>query len=122
MISPRTMLKNLAMLGMAGTCGVLFPQKGSAGQMDFAAHKGKILIAYFSRTGENYGVGNISKGNTEIVAELIQQKTGGDLLHVEPAFAYPIPIMNVLNSQKKKKMPALDLYLQKHLKVSMIMM
>ena len=30
---------------------------------------GKILVAYFSRAGDNYEVGVIEKGNTKIVAE-----------------------------------------------------
>ena len=45
----------------------------------------KILVVYYSRAGENYGVGTIEKGNTEIVAEMIAEKTGGTLLRVEPA-------------------------------------
>ncbi len=45
----------------------------------------KILVAYYSRADENYGVGTITKGNTEIIAEMIAKKTGGTLLHVEPA-------------------------------------
>ncbi|WP_290917175.1 hypothetical protein [Fibrobacter sp.] len=49
-----------------------------------AAEK-KILVAYYSRADENYGVGTITKGNTEIIAEMIAKKTGGTLLHVEPA-------------------------------------
>ena len=40
-----------------------------------------ILVVYFSRTGEQYSVGNIDKGNTEIVAEMIAEKTGSDLYH-----------------------------------------
>lgn len=103
MISRRTMLKNLAVLGLAGTCGLLFSQKGVAGQMDLGAHKGKILIAYFSRTGENYGVGNITKGNTEIVAECIQQNIGGELFHVEPAAAYPNTYDDCVALAKKEK-------------------
>ena len=54
-----------------------------------AASNEKILVAYFSRTGEEYGLGNISKGNTAIVAEIIAQKTGGDLFEIKPAQAYP---------------------------------
>ena len=49
----------------------------------------KILVLYFSRTGEEYNVGNISKGNTEIIAEMIAQKVGGDLFEVKPATPYP---------------------------------
>ena len=49
----------------------------------------KVLVAYFSRTGENYGVGVIEKGNTEIIAEMIAAKTGGDLFRMESVNAYP---------------------------------
>ena len=28
----------------------------------------KVLVAYFSRTGEQYSVGNITEGNTAIIA------------------------------------------------------
>ena len=49
----------------------------------------KVLVAFFSRTGENYAVGNISKGNTHIVAEMIAEKTGGKLFQIEPVNPYP---------------------------------
>ena len=49
----------------------------------------KILVAYFSRADENYNVGNISKGNTKIVAEIIAEKVGGDLFEIKPAKNYP---------------------------------
>ena len=49
----------------------------------------KILIAYFSRADENYGVGVIEKGNTEIIAEMIAEKTGGELFHIERNTPYP---------------------------------
>ena len=43
----------------------------------------KVLIAYFSRTGEQYSVGNISEGNTAIIAKMIAAKTGGDLFEIK---------------------------------------
>lgn len=43
----------------------------------------KVLVAYFSRTGEQYSVGNITEGNTEIVAKIIAQKTNGDLFEIK---------------------------------------
>lgn len=49
----------------------------------------KILVAYFSRTGENYGVGNISKGNTHIIADMIAADTGGETFEIKPVKAYP---------------------------------
>ena len=49
---------------------------------------GKSLIIYFSRSDENYAVGYIDKGNTEIVAEFVQELTGADMFKVEPAVPY----------------------------------
>lgn len=50
--------------------------------------KKKSLIIYFSRADENYSVGYIDKGNTEIVAEYIQELTGADMFKVEPLVPY----------------------------------
>ena len=44
-----------------------------------------ILVLYFSRTGEQYNVGVIEKGNTAIVAEMIGEETGADLYELLPA-------------------------------------
>ena len=49
----------------------------------------KILVVYFSRTGENYEVGNISRGNTQIVAEMIATKVGADTFEIKPVKPYP---------------------------------
>mgnify|MGYP005808738355 CR=1 FL=1 len=51
----------------------------------------KTLIVYYSRKGENYWNGsikNLAKGNTEIVAEMIADITGGDLFEVETVKPY----------------------------------
>lgn len=48
----------------------------------------KSLIVYFSRADENYSVGWIDKGNTEIVAEFVRDLTGADMFKVEPAVPY----------------------------------
>ncbi len=49
----------------------------------------KILVAFFSRTGENYAVGHIEQGNTHIVAEMISAATGGTIFRIESATPYP---------------------------------
>lgn len=49
----------------------------------------KILVAYFSRGDENYGVGNIEVGNTELLAEYIAKKLGADTFKIEPITPYP---------------------------------
>lgn len=57
---------------------------------NFVSAQGKILVAYFSRVGNEYGVGNIQKGNTRIIAEIIAQKTGGDLFEIKTVTPYPV--------------------------------
>ena len=49
----------------------------------------KFLVLYFSRTGEEYAIGNITKGNTAIVAEYIAKKTGADTFEIKPTTPYP---------------------------------
>ena len=44
--------------------------------------QGKSLVVYYSRTGENYAVGNIAEGNTAIVAKMIAERTGADLFEI----------------------------------------
>ena len=50
---------------------------------------GSILIVYFSRAGENYGVGTVSVGNTAIMAGYIQEYTGGATFEIVPTVPYP---------------------------------
>lgn len=52
----------------------------------------KILVAYFSHTGQNYFNGaivDLSKGNTEVVAEMIADLTEADLYEVQSVKEYP---------------------------------
>lgn len=52
----------------------------------------KTLIVYFSRVGENMVNGEteiIHKGFTEIIAEKIQARTGGEMFKLEPENPYP---------------------------------
>lgn len=49
----------------------------------------RILVAYFSRTGENYDVGYIEKGNTAIIADMIAKQTGGDTFEIITVTPYP---------------------------------
>ena len=44
----------------------------------------KMLVIYSSFIGEQYSVGVIEKGNTEIVADMVIEKLGADRYKVEP--------------------------------------
>ena len=50
---------------------------------DAVSKPAKVLVAYFSRTGEQYGVGTIQEGNTAVIAKMIAEKTGGDLFEIK---------------------------------------
>lgn len=79
----------------------------------------KSIILYFSRTGENYVSGaiqNLSKGNTEIAAEMIHELTGADLFKLEPIMKYSNDyskcIEEAQNDQKRDARPELIDYPQ----------
>ena len=63
---------------------------------------GKSLIIYFSRADENYAVGYIDKGNTEIVAEFVQELTGADMFKVEPVVPYEKDYNTCIKDAKKR--------------------
>ena len=50
---------------------------------------GKNLVVYFSRSDENYNVGTVEVGNTELLAKEIVAKTGADEFKIEPKDKYP---------------------------------
>ena len=62
----------------------------------------KALIIYFSRADENYAVGYIDKGNTEIVAEFVQELTGADMFKVEPAVPYAADYQTCIEEAKQR--------------------
>ena len=62
----------------------------------------KSLIIYFSRADENYAVGYIDKGNTEIVAEFVQELTGADMFKVEPAVPYAADYRTCIEEAKQR--------------------
>ena len=62
----------------------------------------KILVAFFSRADENYNVGYIKKGNTQIIAEIIAEQTGGTLFHIETVTPYPIAYKDCIDVARKE--------------------
>lgn len=62
-----------------------------------------VLVAYFSRAGENYNVGVVEKGNTEIVAEMIAQETGANLFKIQTVEGYPESYEECTDVAKEEK-------------------
>ena len=67
------------------------------------AESGRSLVVYFSRTGEQYSVGVIDKGNTAIVAEMIAQQTGADLFEIMPVDDHYPMTYNALTDVARKE-------------------
>ncbi|MDO4198856.1 MAG: flavodoxin [Erysipelotrichaceae bacterium] len=64
------------------------------------------LVAYYSRADENYfggSIRNISKGNTEKVAEMIADITGADLFKIEQVKPYSYDYHTCTDEAKKDK-------------------
>ena len=62
----------------------------------------KSLIIYFSRADENYRVGYVDKGNTEIVAEFVQDITKADIFKVELLVPYSKDYHTCVNEAKER--------------------
>lgn len=63
-----------------------------------------ILVVYFSRTGEQYGVGVIDEGNTSIVAKMIAEETGADTFELLPADDHYPMTYDALTEVAKKEL------------------
>lgn len=63
----------------------------------------KILVTYYSRAGENYSVGNVKVGNTQVLAEMIAKELGADLFHIKPVKEYPADYTECTKVAKKEK-------------------
>ena len=60
------------------------------------------IIIYFSRADENYSVGYIDKGNTEIVAEYVKEITNADMFKVEPLVPYAKDYQTCIEEAKER--------------------
>lgn len=62
----------------------------------------KSLIIFFSRADENYGVGYVDKGNTEIVAEYVKELTNADMFKIEPLKPYAKDYQTCIKEAKER--------------------
>ena len=63
----------------------------------------KSIVIYFSRADENYSVGYIEKGNTEVIAEYIRDYTGADMFKVERKRPYPKDYESAIEDAKQEQ-------------------
>ena len=64
----------------------------------------KAIVVYFSRTGEQYGVGVIEKGNTAIIADMIAEIKGADTFEIKPKTdTYPTTYKELTDVAKEEQ-------------------
>lgn len=93
----------ISALIMLCACAFTSHAQGNKSQTTDMKDGKKVLVAFFSRTGENYAVGNISKGNTHIIAEMIANETGGKLFQIETVRPYPDEYKGCVDIAKAEK-------------------
>jgi hypothetical protein len=84
-------------VGMLSACGAESPRDARPGRTGSprpaqAGGGGRILLAYFSRRGENYWNGgrrNLEVGNTEVLARAIGGRLDCDVHRIEAVDPYP---------------------------------
>ncbi len=67
---------------------------------------GKELIVYFSRKGNNIvngSIKNLSVGNTEVAAKMIQELTGADMFQIEPVIEYATDYYECIQEARRDK-------------------
>ena len=83
------------------------PTNNKESNMSTSISGKKTLVVFFSHTGENYGVGNISEGNTHIIAKMIAEATGGTLFEIVPEKEYPHDsydaVVEIAKQEKEQK-------------------
>ncbi|QNH53496.1 flavodoxin [Selenomonas timonae] len=69
---------------------------------DFAGKR--VLVAFFSRTGENFEVGYIEKGNTHIIAEQIAEIAHADrIFEIQTVNPYPADYQEMTKVAKEEQ-------------------
>lgn len=90
-----------------GSTGATKPQVKTAPETinsTTQTQKAKMLVVYFSRAGEQYGVGTIKEGNTAIVAKIIAEQTGADIFEIKPVDNhYNVGYKELTNIAKQEK-------------------
>ena len=62
-----------------------------------STNSSNALVTYFSRSGENWQVGYVDKGSTQVVAEMVSKEINSNLFRIEPVVSYPDDYNEMLN-------------------------
>lgn len=76
----------------SASCALGLAAPGCTGSASAAERSRRVLLVFFSRGGESYFHGGrkvLSVGNTEVVAGMIREAVGCDVLRIRPVDPYP---------------------------------
>lgn len=93
----------LALIGCSGNTANASQHGADTTAADSNIGAGKALVVYFSHTGENYAVGNITVGNTKKIADLIATATGADQFEVVAEKSYDMPYTPLTELAKQEQ-------------------
>ena len=74
---------------------ILFPS--------YQIDQSKAIIIFFSRAGENYSVGRVEKGNTEMIVDYIKSVTNIKTFKINPETPYPESYQETLTLAQNEK-------------------
>ncbi|MFC9840987.1 flavodoxin [Rhodococcus sp. NPDC127530] len=92
--------------GLATGCSTGTQDESAVDAPASPARGGRVLLAYFSRPGQNYYYGDrtvLDVGNTEILAGLIADRTECDVHRIEPAQAYPFDYEETVEQNRREQ-------------------
>ena len=69
----------------------------------FQIDQSKTIIIFFSRTGENYNVGNVEIGNTEMIVNYLKEVTNISSYKIIPVTAYPTNYQETVTIAQNEK-------------------
>ena len=67
-----------------------------------STNSSNALVTYFSRSGENWQVGYVDKGSTQVVAEMVSKEINSNLFRIEPVVPYPLDYHEMLDVSRKE--------------------
>ena len=73
-------MKHFISLVLAGVMTAVSVTFSSSTVTAETEHHGNVLITYFSRAGENYNVGVVERGNTDLLAGIVSKQATAIML------------------------------------------
>lgn len=113
-INRRALVRGAFALGVTGIAGgisacsddISAPVDGVSSEPAAAGRSDRVLLAYFSRPGENYYYGDridLVSGNTQVLIEMIADRIACDVYRIEPTQPYPFDYEATVEQNRREQ-------------------